>query len=104
MFIIKKIGLTFYSICLVDRNPLVKKDYICEWVKKYLETNDGDISWKLLQSEMETKFGIKYSRNGLKNIWNADKRRSGRVGKDATEEMDKLVLPVEHKAETYTKH
>ena len=67
--------MIFYSICLVDRNPLVKKDYICEWVKKYLETNDGDISWKLLQSEMETKFGKFRSRNDLKNIWNVNKRR-----------------------------
>ncbi|RIA82348.1 hypothetical protein C1645_835498 [Glomus cerebriforme] len=52
-----------------------EKEYIFEWVDVHLETSNKKISWKLLQMEMEEEFGMLRSRNDIKNIWYAKKRK-----------------------------
>jgi len=90
----KKIESAFYSIRLVYRVPFTQeeKNYIYEWVGKYLETNDGNISWKLLQYEMEKKFDNLRSRNDLKNTWNAKKRLEARNRAKNRVKIEHLIL------------
>lgn len=64
-------------MCLVNSVPFTsyEKEYIFEWVKNHLNSNNKKISWRLLQTKMEEKFGLLRSRNDLKNIWYTRKRQ-----------------------------
>ncbi|CAB4401875.1 hypothetical protein RhiirA5_426033 [Rhizophagus irregularis] len=55
-----------------------EKNYIINWVMKFLAENDKNISWKKLQSEMVNEFGILRSKRDMKNFWYARKRRQDR--------------------------
>jgi hypothetical protein len=76
---------------------LEEKNYIYKWVEENQKINNNNdfISWKLLQPEMETKFGKFRSRNSLKNTWNARKRFEAR---HEARNRVKIELPIlEHR-------
>ncbi|RGB35099.1 hypothetical protein C1646_759744 [Rhizophagus diaphanus] len=55
-----------------------EKNFIINWVNKFLAENDKNISWKKLQSEMVKEFAILRSNRDMKNFWYARKRRQDR--------------------------
>ncbi|CAG8645989.1 15057_t:CDS:2 [Funneliformis mosseae] len=70
----------------ISKVPFSKeeKDFIYAWVEKYSKPQDT-IQWKDLQPIMEAKFGKFRSRNDLKNVWNAKKRRIKRINRVSSE-------------------
>ncbi|GBC00884.1 hypothetical protein RclHR1_00040035 [Rhizophagus clarus] len=73
------------KLCLINSVPLTshEKEYIFEWVKNHINSTNNKISWSLLQSNMEEKFGLLRSRNDLKNVWYSKKRKINKHTKNA---------------------
>lgn len=83
-FLIKKNRVDFLIlIILVDHSSFSpeEKNYIYDLIVEYLRTNNGPISWKVLQYKLKEKFGKFCSRNSIKNVWNSNKRRNDRLAK-----------------------